>query len=181
MSNYFTKLWATMQHALFATDGQGENGLPDPPRTMAPLMANDNGRNTRGGDSGKQRQVSAGPYEEVTAHATKNLQRLDQDNLHRTLASPSFACASWTNGVRVADRSEFLDQLRQRRARQKKSVVILQPHVSQVLYNAVQPSTNSTPPDANALRLMQFETLLHASRGAITGLGADLHLIGSLS
>jgi hypothetical protein len=132
-------------------------------------------------DSGKQRQVSAGPYEEVTAQATKNLQRLDQDELHRALASPSFATASWAKGVRVADRSEFLEQLRHRQARQKKSVVILQPHISQVLYNSVQPPANSTPPDANALRLMQLETLLNASRGAVTGLGADLHVIGSLS
>jgi hypothetical protein len=132
-------------------------------------------------ESGEQRQISAGPYEEVTAQATKNLQRLDQDELYRALDSPSFVTASWTKGVRVANRSEFLEQLRHRPARQKKSVVILQPHVSQVLYNAVQPPSSATPLEANALRLMQLETLLNASRGAVTGLGADLHVIGSLS
>ena len=127
------------------------------------------------------RRMSAGPYEEVTAQATKNLDHLDQEELYLLLASPSFATASWTKGERVADRTEFLEQLKNRPARAKKSVVILQPHVSQVQYNRVQPPADGTPPDVNALRLMQLETLLNASRSAVTGLGADLWVIGSLT
>jgi len=126
------------------------------------------------------RRMSAGPYEEVTAQATKNLDHLDQDELYRVLESSSFATASWTKGQRVADRTEFLEQLKNRPARAKKSVVILQPHVSQVQYNRVQPPSDGTAPDVNALRLMQLETLLNASRSAVTGLGADLWVIGSL-
>ena len=127
------------------------------------------------------RRMSAGPYEEVTAQATKNLDHLDQEELYRALESPSFATASWTKGERVADRSEFLEQLRNRPARANKSVVVLQPHVSRVLYDGVKPPGHATQPDVNALRLMQLETLLNASRGAVTGLGADLHVIGSLA
>lgn len=126
------------------------------------------------------RRMSAGPYEEVTAQATKNLDHLDQEELYRVLASPSFATACWTKGQRVADRTEFLEQLKNRPARAKKSVVILQPHVSQVQYNRVQPPADGTP-DVNAMRLMQLETLLNAGRSAVTGLGADLWVVGSLT
>jgi hypothetical protein len=126
------------------------------------------------------RLVSVGYYEEVTTQATKNLDHLDQDELYRVLASPKIANpACWTEGERVADRSEFLEQLRGRPARQKKFVVILQPHVSQALYQRVQPSTGSVPVGAGGYRLMQLETLLNANRGPVTGLGADLWVLSS--
>ncbi len=44
MSNYFTKLPATMQHALFGTDGLGESGLSDPPEDDGPAVSDDDNR-----------------------------------------------------------------------------------------------------------------------------------------
>jgi hypothetical protein len=35
--------------------------------------------------------------------------------------------------------------------------------------------------DTNAYRLMLLETVLNASRSAVTGLGADLHVISGLT
>ena len=50
MSNYFTKLPAAMQHALFGADGLGESGLPDPPEDDGPAIPDDgNRRSNRGG------------------------------------------------------------------------------------------------------------------------------------
>ncbi len=126
------------------------------------------------------RQVSVGPFEEVVTQATKNLRYLDQGTLYETLARPEvIGRASWTKGQRVADRKAFLVQLKNRSARRKKTVVIVQPHVSEAMVQASQPP-GVDPAGIDELRLMLLETLLNASASPVTGIGGQLQVIGSL-
>lgn len=80
MSNYFTKLPATMQHALFGSDGLGESHLPAPHEDDGPAVLNDeNRRNARGGflrpfkpraDTNYLDQVAGGPTRRGRTHET---------------------------------------------------------------------------------------------------------------
>lgn len=129
---------------------------------------------------GISRRPAVGPYEVVASQATKNLGYLDLDVLHRELASSYISApASWVDGVRVPDRREFLEVLQYRGAREKKSIVIVQPHVSKNMYGKCQPRTGS-PTNADEYRMMLLETLLNANRGSVTSLGAEFLVIGSL-
>jgi hypothetical protein len=105
---------------------------------------------------------------------------LDLDLLHDEVASSYMSNpASWVNGVRVPDRQEFLEVLQYRGARDRKFVIIVQPHVSNNMYSSCQPK-GDIPANANEYRLMLLETLLNASRGPVTSLGAEFFVIGSL-
>jgi hypothetical protein len=80
MSNYFTKLPATMQHALFGADGLGESGLPDPPEDDGPAVLDDDNRrsNRRGflrpfkprADTDYLTRVAGGPARRGRTHET---------------------------------------------------------------------------------------------------------------
>jgi len=131
--------------------------------------------------AGRGRRLPAvGPYEEVVTQATKNLNYLNRDALYQRLSSPTVETpACWTNGQRAADRSEFLEQLQNRR-RGKTFVIVVQPHVSQAMYEKIEAAAPAAT-DTNAYRLMLLETVLNASRTAVTGLGADLHVIAGLT
>jgi hypothetical protein len=127
-----------------------------------------------------RRLPSVGAYQEVVTQATKNLSYIDREVLYERLTSSTLdAPACWTDGQRVADRSEFLEQLQNRR-RGKTCVVIVQPHVSQATYKRIEAAGESAGA-TNAKRLMLLETVLNASRSAVTGLGADLHVISGLT
>jgi len=131
--------------------------------------------------AGRGRRLPAvGPFEEVVTQATKNLNYLNRDALYQRLSSPTVETpACWTNGQRAADRSEFLEQLQNRR-RGKTFVIVVQPHVSQAMYEKIEAAAPAAT-DTNAYRLMLLETVLNASRTAVTGLGADLHVIAGLT
>lgn len=127
-----------------------------------------------------RRLPSVGAYQEVVTQATKNLSYIDRDALYERLISSTLdAPACWADGQRVADRSEFLEQLHNRR-RGKTYVVVVQPHVSQSMYERIEAPGGSAGA-TNAYRLMLLETVLNASRSAVTGLGADLQVIGGLT
>jgi hypothetical protein len=126
------------------------------------------------------RRPAVGAYEVVASQATKNLGYLDLDTLHTRLASSSVKNpASWTDGTRVPDRTEFLELLQCCGAREKKFVEIVQPHISEPMYLKSQ-TRGRAPANADEYRMMLLETLLNSTRGPITGLGAELVVIGSL-
>jgi hypothetical protein len=68
------------------------------------------------------------------------------------------------------------EQLQNRR-RGKTFVVVVQLHLSQTAYEQIE----ATDGGINAYRVMLLETVLNASRSAVTGLGAGLHVIGGLT
>lgn len=124
---------------------------------------------------------SVAAYQEVVSQAIKNLGNLDRTRLHKHLsAASSTAPACWTNGQRVAGRSQFLTQLEQLR-RGKSLLVVVQPHLSQATYRAIESSAADPARNTSTYRLRLLETLLNASRSAVAGLGADLHVISSLT
>jgi hypothetical protein len=129
---------------------------------------------------GISRRFAVGPYEVVTSQATKNLIYFDSQSLRDRLeAAPRPISASWVDGARVADRTEFLEMLQCRGARDKRFVVIVQPHVSEAMYKRHQPS-GVTPANADEYRLMLLETLLNGACGPVSMLGGRLTVIGSL-
>jgi hypothetical protein len=80
MSNYFTKLPATMKQALFGTDGLAESGLDDPPEEDGPPIPPDDGDTGRLGgflhpfkpraDTDYIANVSGGPRRRGRTHET---------------------------------------------------------------------------------------------------------------
>jgi hypothetical protein len=63
----------------------------------------------------------------------------------------------------------------------KKQVVIVQPHVSELIYQRIRQGSESggQASPQEQFRLRMLETLLHSARAAIVALGADLYVIGS--
>lgn len=73
-------------------------------------------------------RIAVTPFEEVVSQAMKNVQELDPETLLERLARPRVAApATWRDGSRVPDRSEFLRRLEKRTARNRTEVVIVQP------------------------------------------------------
>ncbi|TDC79141.1 hypothetical protein [Actinomadura sp. 7K507] len=129
--------------------------------------------------SSPHRGIAVSAYEVVTGQAAKNGRLLaDLVTLGEVLQIPQKQreCASWIDGLRVADRTEFLDMLECISPSDRKQVVIVQPHISRKIYDEAQANRDShhTRP-----RLSSLETLLHTTRGAIVALGADLQVVGS--
>lgn len=126
--------------------------------------------------SNASRQISAAPYEQVISQATKNLLYLDTDRLRKRLALPRpTPTANWVDGARVNDRSELLDLLASRSAKADLAVVIVQPQVTQGRYRAI---SNGSEAAAELMRVRLLDTMLHSARGSVTGLGAELYVVG---
>jgi hypothetical protein len=129
------------------------------------------------------RSVAVSPFEVVVGQAVKNSRLLTEpDLLCETLAIPHDPeRAAWTDHRRVPDRSEFLTMLGGLMPDDKKQVIIIQPHVSEQMYQRIRGSdtTQSGGPAKELFRLRTLETLLHSARATVVALGADLHVIGS--
>lgn len=127
------------------------------------------------------RQIAVGPYEVVASQATKNLQYLSTGLLLDRLKKSSITRpACWVDGLRVDDRTSFLETLACRTARDTNEVVIVQPHVREATYQVAHSDKARTGGSLhNRLRLNLLEALLNSARASVVGLGADLHVIGS--
>lgn len=128
------------------------------------------------------RRVSTTAYEVVTSQATKNVSFLDSDLLIEHLKSSTVSePACWFDGNRISSRLEIVEGILLRDVRDEQRIVIVQPHLSKktrdALYEGVR---RSAPPSPNLSRLRRVEDLLNSSRQSITGLNADLLVIGSL-
>lgn len=124
-----------------------------------------------------ERGVAVGNYEIVASQAAKNLMSFDTGKLRKQLESPGVANpACWSNGTRVTGRQDFLDALDCHGPQDKTRVIIVQPHLTEVTYNAVR---NSGAPSLNLSRLALLETLLNSAGGSVMALGGELVVIGS--
>lgn len=132
------------------------------------------------GSSSPGRRVSASAYEVVVSQASKNLIYLDKDRLKERLRIPTVARpACWKDGERIAGREEFLDMISARVDTDATEIIVVQPHVSETIYNRVRGEDSDGIPSQNLLRLRLLETLLNSARSSIVRAGADLTVIGS--
>lgn len=126
------------------------------------------------------RGVAVGKYEVVASQAVKNLSALTTRTLHERLKNPRVTePACWVDGQRVSARDQFLEALEYHGPQDDKRVVIIQPHVSKVLYDHLKESSATSQPNVNQYRLQLLETLLNAARGAAMCVGGDLIAIGA--
>lgn len=117
--------------------------------------------------SARSRNVAVQRYEGVVSQAVKNLALLRGDALLAAMRAPTRAqYATWYEGVRQADRAEFLEFLEARRATSRVRVVVLQPQVNRAAYDN----------PANAAKVNLVNTLLNSARGSATGIGADFEV-----
>lgn len=124
-----------------------------------------------------KRPVKVTSFEVVTSQATKNLPYLDITTLTDKLANPGTpGPACWYNGTRVADRSEMIDYLKERPAQAPWRVIIIQPQMTKHRYE----HGAALPESIERTLLKLLETMLHSARGTVTGLGAELDVVGSL-
>jgi hypothetical protein len=127
-------------------------------------------------DSGS-RPVRVTSYEVVTSQATKNLPYLDPTALVSKLSNPTTAKpACWYDGTRLPDRAEMIDYLKERPAQAPWRVIVVQPQITETCYRRV----TSGPDSAEKTRLKLLEAMLNSARGSVTGLGADIEVIGSI-
>ncbi|WP_336216507.1 hypothetical protein [Nonomuraea sp. LPB2021202275-12-8] len=126
--------------------------------------------------SARSRRIAVGPYEIVASQASKNLINLDPSRLRDRLeSSPAPQPATWVEGIRVDSREDLLDALSCRSPRDQARVVIVQPHLSKVLYQRA----GGLSPMEESFRLNLLETLLNSVRGSVTSQGAELVVIAS--
>jgi hypothetical protein len=126
------------------------------------------------------RQVAVGPYEVVASQAAKNIRYLSPEYLRKRLADHTLKRpACWTNGRRVPSRDEFLEMLDCRHSADPICVVIIQPHVSELIHADVRNDRErGLGHSRNVLRMSLLEALLNTARSSIVGSGADLYVIG---
>jgi hypothetical protein len=130
----------------------------------------------------QNRGVSVSAFEVVASQAAKNSRRLDDLGiLSETLMIAFSGRAAWTDGRRVPDRADFLEALGSLMPSDKKQVVIVQPHVSELTRQRILASADiqGSTPSPELFRLSSLETLLHTTRAAAVAVGADLDVIGS--
>lgn len=130
--------------------------------------------------SSSLRRVAATAYEVVASQAVKNLAFTDPGLLRNALeSSPLVEPACWTDGTRVADRSDFLDALAMRDATDDMQVVIVQPHLSEAVYQKLGQERGTDPPGDELLRLFRLEGLMLSTRSTAVAANADLEVIGA--
>lgn len=174
IARHYSSGWLTCD------DGPGEVAdfvhiSPDGVLSMIHVKAAHSVSQTRG--------VSVSAFEVVAGQAVKNSRYLVDLNLlsEALLIAPPAQRAAWTDGKRVPDRTEFLAMMGALMPSDKKKVVIVQPHVSEAMYNRIRPGDGSETGarTRELFRLSSLETLLHTTRAAAVAVSADLHVVGS--
>ncbi|MDC7120545.1 hypothetical protein OMK64_03245 [Cellulomonas fimi] len=117
------------------------------------------------------RGVAVQRYEGVVGQAVKNLSHLTGGRLVNALGAETRKnSATWLDGNRERDRTDFLDYLRARNLTAPVRVVVLQPQVTQAAYADV----------ANKHKVRLLDSLLHSARASAVGIGADLEVWSSV-
>lgn len=126
--------------------------------------------------SNPKRPVNVTAYEGVTSQATKNLTYLNPSHLLERLVTPAVSRpACWYNGQRIPDRTELIEYLQMRPAHARTQIIIVQPQMTEWQYVRTRKLAEGS---VGLMRLRLLETLLNGARGAVTGLGADMFVIG---
>jgi ribosomal protein S16 len=81
----------------------------------------------------------------------------------------------------VDDRGELIEMLGVLDPRVRTKAIVVQPHISKVIYDRAQQRTDDgTTPSVEALRMELLEALLNIAHAGIVGNGSDLFVIGSV-
>lgn len=130
----------------------------------------------------RNRRVAVSPYEVLVSQAEKNVKYLDRDILaDRLKSSPVATPATWNFGVRVDDRSDLRLLLATLDSRIRFKVLIVQPHVSKIIYDRVQREHEARGIlSSDATRMELLEGMLNIAHAGIVGSNADLFVVGSL-
>lgn len=128
-----------------------------------------------------RRQVAVTAFQEVVGQAVKNLGLLlDRRAVADRFAVPRIARpAAWYDGVRVADRTGFVDELRARTAQDKTFVQIVQPHLQQSVHDAAREAADAGATTRDSRSLTLLDGLLRSARRAVTARVDDLLVVGS--
>jgi hypothetical protein len=130
--------------------------------------------------SSTSRGIAVTSFEQLVSQAEKSVRRLAPEALHADLLTrqpvPRPAC--WTDGRRVSDRLQFLDQLGKRTPNDKTCVVLVQPHLTATAWRAARAAADAGNRTPDSFRLTLLDNLLHSARRTITSVCDDLAVIG---
>lgn len=130
--------------------------------------------------SSTSRGIAVTSFEQLVSQAEKSVRRLAPETLHADLLTrqpvPRPAC--WTDGRRVENRLQFLDQLGRRTPRDKTCVVLVQPHLTATAWRAARAAIDAGNRTSDSFRLTLLDNLLHSARRTITSVCDDLAVIG---
>lgn len=128
------------------------------------------------------RTVSVSNYEVVASQASKNLLYVDRERLMARLEKTTLQRpASWTQGERADSRAEFLEMLGASKASGATEIVIVQPHLTEPVYQRLAREENGSIEKLDQLRLRLLEKLLHVTRASCVRYGLELRVISSKS
>lgn len=122
------------------------------------------------------RGVATTAYEVVASQASKNsVYLINPQRLREELEDPGVDDpATWTGGVRVATRDDFLAALDRRDATSLARVIIVQPHLTRTTFDKLNALRSSSAPSDDLLRLMRLEDMLHGVKVIAVARKADL-------
>lgn len=134
------------------------------------------------GNGDANRSLSASEYEVVTNQAVKNLRALDRDILARGLQHGARSrigpYVRRPDGT-VGTRAQMVAAMAQLRASATRSVVVLQPRVTQQALTTARQAKAAGNQGVEVKRLLQLETILVAAGSACRDLGAKLTVIAA--
>jgi hypothetical protein len=129
----------------------------------------------KGALASARRRVAAGAYELVVSQAVKNLRYINTDRLVPALRNGRIAHpATWKSGVRTRNRQDLLDALSRRSPSAEAQIVIVQPHHTRSIHQALGTLAGRPGSSTDLLRFQLIETMLNSARGTAVGLGAEM-------
>jgi len=126
--------------------------------------------------AGKDRPISASAYEVVTGQAVKNIRYLENqilaDKLKAGLKS-TIGNVVWHNDVLQPDREQMIAEILAIGSNIKKTVTILQPHLTKYRHDQARKKMASS----DGKRLSQIDSLLLGAQASVRSAGAEFKVI----
>ncbi|NBH10942.1 hypothetical protein [Amycolatopsis sp. SID8362] len=125
------------------------------------------------------RRVSTSAYEAVAAQASKNLLFFDKELLISRLTASAPGKASWVDGKPVTGRNDFIECLRILGESDRREVIIVQPHLTEAVYQQLRACEEQKDMSAELLRFRRLELLLNLAYSSVVKAGAELLVFAS--
>ncbi|OLM33042.1 hypothetical protein Ae717Ps2_3938 [Pseudonocardia sp. Ae717_Ps2] len=132
------------------------------------------------GRSSLSRRISVTRFEQLVSQAEKNVATLRDGSLVTALSPGRIRMpACFTDGERVGDRSEFLEQYRMRTATDRTYVYLVQPHLLKSRYDEAREASNNGEATLDTMSLALLDSLLASTDRTIRNSCDRLFVIGS--